>query len=204
MTYLAFVDIDNVTDVLEGKKRNADRQQYFGGIETRGPCKVIGELCQVVDNLMVGVEDIVVYVGKEVGVFKVEKDEQVDDDAGNHQCFPFSILSFPFIHPNTEEIAEECGENKQQDEKSRGLEIEEQTNKEEITVAKGQLGERRTGTSRPGLRPTLSKKGCTSRGRAENKTIARKDKQEEGPEVELGEKEWMLLVETEEINKKCN
>ena len=48
---------------------------------------MVGELSEDIDDLEVGIEDGVVYVGEEVSVFEVEEDKEVKYYACDHPCF---------------------------------------------------------------------------------------------------------------------
>jgi len=102
------------------------------------------------------------------------------------------ILVGQLVHPNAKEIAEESGEDEEKDEEARGLEIEEETDEKEVAVAECQFGEF----------AAIGEFGPIEPFRMEE-AIAGEDKKEEGPEVELGEKERMFLVKRKEVSKKC-
>ena len=217
VAYLVLVDIDYVTDILKGEEGYAHGQQYLGGVEGGGLGEVVGKEGQMVHDLMVGVEDVVVDVGEEVGIFEVEQHQQVDNHANDHQQFGArrgGAVAFrrhgtacrglasgfvgAAVHPDAEEVAQQGGKDKQKDEKPRGLEVEEEADEEEVAVADGELEvgpARVVGVAFQHFGPEPGSLYEAESG---------KDNKEEGPEVELGEKQRMLLVEREEVSKKCN
>ena len=95
----------------------------------------------MVDYLQVaGGEEVgnggIVDVGEEVGVFEVEKNEEVEYHASGHlQAATWGGECM--IHTDAEQPTEEGGEDEQEDEESRCFIIEKQTGEEEIAVAQG-------------------------------------------------------------------
>ena len=127
MAHLAFIDIDDIADILEGEEGDAYGQEDDGGVEACCGGELVGPAGEEVDHLHVGVGDGVVDVGEEVGVFEIEEYGEVDDDAEGHECFASFLLSVGghAVEGNAERPSEECGEDEQQDEESRGLVVEE-------------------------------------------------------------------------------
>ncbi len=108
---LAFVDVDDITDVLEGKEGNADGEENLDGD---------GVFCAES-----GVED----VSEKIGVLEETEDAEVDCNTDGAQELA-SGGGEGVVHADAERPAQEGGEDEQQNEETRGLVIKEETEEE--------------------------------------------------------------------------
>ena len=203
MGYLVLVDVDDVADVLESVEGDAYGEQYLDG------------------DAVFGAESGIKEVGEEVGILEEAEHEQVDDHTDYHQRFTFEVgglrsevgsrrsevggwrlevggrrleggcgvfsLRLPTsdfrlrpVHIDAQEPSEEGGEDEEEDEEAGGLVVEEEADGEEVGVAGGKA---------PAAGDDEGEAGV--------------DKQEEDPEVDLGEEQRVRAVETEELAEVC-
>jgi len=72
-------------------------------------------------------------IHKEVGVFEIEKDKQVDDDTGNQQKLAGAgTLRLP--HSASEEESQQRNEDEDDNERTGSFIIEKETDKEKIRI----------------------------------------------------------------------
>lgn len=143
---------------------------------------MVGPLCQHIDDLHVGVGYGVVDVGKEIGIFEIEKHSEIDHYAYNHQCFAATLTSSGShaVESDAESPAEEGGEDEQQYEESRGLVVEKEADEEEVGIARK--------ASSGGHGTAVANKAAFAFERQTYDTgVDSKNHEEESPKIELGE-----------------
>ena len=92
------IHIHDVTDSLEGIKRNAHRQQDGIDAEAVGVGQFVAYQREDVKHLEIKAKQVVDHIGDEVGVLEIKQQRQVDDDADAEDEIAAFIL-FSRMHP---------------------------------------------------------------------------------------------------------
>ena len=194
MGNLAFVDVNDVADVLEGEEGDAHGEPDDRGVEARGMEEVVGPKGDVVHHLELrGTEVVadsgVVDVGEEIGIFEIAEDGEIDYHACSHEGFAAGA-GMGVVHTDAECPSEKGGEDKQEDEEAGGLEIEEETEGEEVAVAEHTAA---------GIEVAVGLAALTRYDESEEEI----DDEEEHPEMNLREEQGVFVVEGEERGEVC-
>jgi hypothetical protein len=94
------------------------------------------------------------------------------------------------VHADAEYPTQEGGEDEQQDEEARGLIVKDQTEGEEVAVAEH---------AACGVEAAVGVASLSGDNESEEEI----DDEEEHPEVNLREKQWMIVVEGEKRCEVC-
>jgi len=134
MGYSSAIDIHNIAYILKGKERDSYRQENSFSIKVVISGNFISPFSQIIDHFIIGVEKVVMKIGKEVGIFKIEKHQQVHSNPKDHVEFTFPLFfinvnSFPNIQ------AEESRKDKQEHKQSGGFIIEKDADQKEESVS---------------------------------------------------------------------
>jgi len=179
--YASAVDVHQVADALEGVERDADGEPDDVDAKVVGTEDGVAQLGEVVADDEIGAEDLVHHVDGEVGVLEIAEDDEVYDDArGDPQLggqWGLGVLGGVFDampDAQTDDVGEDGGDDEEGGEDAGGLVIEEDGDEEEESVSHED--------------PALPDEG-----------EGEHDESEEGPEVELGEEEGVLVVESEDV-----
>ena len=173
--YLAFIDIDYIANVLEGEKADAYRQNDGVG------------------DGIVGGGDGVENVGEEIGILEIAEHSQIDNDAYSHQSGATflgrdtlgELPTLQSLHPPAKKESSKGCEEQQANVEAGSFVIEKEANEGKVAIAPKPL------CLAYGVAPAF----LAAQG--DHQAKARIDNEEESPEMELGEKQWMLRIEGE-------
>jgi len=134
MGYSSAIDIYNITYVLKGKERDTYRQKNSFSIKVVISGNFISPFSQIIDHFIIGVEKVVMKIGKEVSIFEIEKHQQVHSHPKDHVEFTFSLF---FININSfpNKQAKESRKDKQENKQSGGFIIEKYADQKEKSVS---------------------------------------------------------------------
>ena len=168
----SLIDICRIADGLEGEEGDADRQDDVVHTERLSAQESVAQVSQHIIGHELRTEEVVDDIGEEIGILEIAQDGKVSEDTQHKPGTAFPPRGAAVDGLGYEEVAA-GDEDKEADEEAAGLVVEEQTDEEEVGVAQ---------------QVTVAHEGEPG-----------KDQGEESPELELGEEQRTLGMESEDV-----